>query len=106
MGYTAKPLDANLRCFLFCSLALKQPKIAVEKLIALLLKVPNHRYTLINLGLAYRRVNNIQLSRRYLFIGYEMLRRSQGKYEVAGLFEEAKILIRKTDAKLGSCCMI
>ena len=93
------PLDANLRCFLFCSLALKQPKIAVEKLIALLAKVPNHRYTLINLGLAYRRVNNIQLSRRYLFIGYEMLRRSQGKYEVAGLFEEAKILIRKNRRK-------
>ena len=93
------PLDANLRCFLFCSLALKQPKIAVEKLIALLAKVPNHRYTLINLGLAYRRANNIQLSRRYLFIGFEMLRRSQGKYEVSGLFEEAKNLLRKNRRK-------
>jgi hypothetical protein len=93
------PLDANLRCFLFCSLALKQPKIAVEKLIALLAKVPNHRYALINLGLAYRRADNIQLSRRYLFLGFEMLRRSQGRYEVAGLFDEAKILLKNNPRK-------
>ena len=89
------PMDAKLRCFQFVSLSLKQPKLAVDKLIAFLAKVPNHRYALINLGLVYRAVGDTQASRRYLFLGYELLQRSQGRYEVESLFVEAQAQLKK-----------
>lgn len=77
------PKDLNLRCFWFLSLALSgKEQEAIDKLVQLLGKYPNHRYANVNLGFLYRQINRPLPARRHYFITHRLLQRSQGYYDI------------------------
>jgi tetratricopeptide (TPR) repeat protein len=95
------PMNQTLRCFQFVALGLRKPELAIEKLVSFLGKNPYHRYALVNLGLLYRDAKQPQQARRYLFMAYELLRRSQGEYDTQPMITEAFRLLGTANKKKG-----
>ena len=75
--------DMNLTCFCILSLSLTgKRQDAIDKLLQVLGKYPNHRYANANLGLLYQQAERVMQARRHFFITHKLLQRSQGYFDL------------------------
>ena len=80
--------DMNLSCFCILSLSLTgKRQDAIDKLLQVLGKYPNHRYANANLGLLYQQAERVMQARRHFFITHKLLQRSQGYFDPEECFQ-------------------
>lgn len=73
----------DLQCFLALTYAVRgEINQAIDKLVILLGRNPNHRYSNVNLGCLFKKQGNILLARKYFFITAKLLEVSHGYYDI------------------------
>ena len=92
--------DLNLSCFCILSLSLTgKRQDAIDKLVQLLGKYPNHRYANANLGLLYQQAERVMPARRHFFITHKLLQRSQGYFDLEECFQRGEEYFERQNFK-------